>query len=440
MGYLAGLSLAAWVVVISVTRGRALQRVHREVMLGAAPFVGGIRAMGGTGDSESDWSVPAWWPSLLAAAVWRGWFDRAAIRTIVAASLGRRRSVRADAGADGRRGRIAERCATPDGVPRELAQDTTGGRSSCSTFLDTIDRYSVHVRGHPPGFVLVLKFMAAMGLSGPWPAALLSVVSTGVLVAAVLTTVRAVAGQEWVRRLRALPRAGPLRAVASDLGRLVLHGGRCGRRCRSRRWAPTPVLAGSVGCAGRRAVARLADVSDLSRCRLRARPLPFVVAAAIRRRAGTWPSLAGALVGASTVVVGFRVAGFWWVDGARQTRTQYWLGTAQFRTWDYFKYANIAVLLVAIGPAAIVGLTRLRDPRMWLLSGGGLAAVAASHFSQYTRGRGRTHLAAVLPVAGDRGRVTRDAHARRSATAWVGLQAVVCDRSASRAGVEVVTT
>ena len=80
------------------------------------------------------------------------------------------------------------------------------------------------------------------------------------------------------------------------------------------------------------------------------------------------------------------MARFWWIDGARQTRTRYWLGIAQFRIWEYFKYANIAVLLVAIGPAAIVGLMRLRDRRIWSLTVGGLAGVAASHFSQYTTG------------------------------------------------------
>ena len=422
VGCAAGLALAAWVIVISVTRGRALQRLHREVMLGAAPFVGRD-----PGDGW-DWRFG---PGLVgaglvaaavAAGVWSGWFYRARIRTIVAAcsvaATGFALMLALTDGTDG----LLNGARHPTEYLANLRKAPPAGEF-VRTFLDTINRYSVHVRGHPPGFILVLKLMAGIGLGGPWPAALLSVLSTGVLVAAVLTTVWAVAGAGWLRRcapflvlvpyaLWQVTSADSFYTAVGALGVAVLAVG-----LRRRSWQ-----AASAGLAGGLVLGSLMYLTYLGVI-FALVPVPFFVAAAIHRRAGTWPALAGAVVGASTVVLAFLLAGFWWIDGARQTRTQYWLGTAQFRTWEYFKYANVAVLLVAIGPAAIVGLMRLRDRRMWLLTGGGLAAVAASHFSQYTRGEVERIWLLFFPWLVIAAGALAAPGSRRSATAWVGLQA-----------------
>ncbi len=99
VGYVTGLAFAAWVIVISVTRGRALQRLHREVMLGAAPFVGRNPVDGwdwrfGLGLVGAGLVAAA-----VAAGVWFDWFHRARIRTIVASRLGGCDRVRAHAGA-----------------------------------------------------------------------------------------------------------------------------------------------------------------------------------------------------------------------------------------------------------------------------------------------------------------------------------------------------
>ncbi|HSB88231.1 MAG TPA: hypothetical protein VLD86_18090, partial [Ilumatobacteraceae bacterium] len=197
--YAAGLALAARIIVISVTRGRALQRLHREVMLGAAPFVGRNPRDGW------DWRfglglVGAGVVAVVVlAAVWRGWFHRARVGTIVAscsvAAAGFALTLALTDRTDG----VLNGARHPTEYLANLPK-TPPAAQFVRTFLEMIDRYSVHVRGHPPGFILVLKFMAAIGLNGPWPAALLSVASTGVLVAAVLSTVRVVAGEEWLRR------------------------------------------------------------------------------------------------------------------------------------------------------------------------------------------------------------------------------------------------
>jgi len=422
VGYAAGLALAAWIIVISVTRGRALQRLHREVMLGAAPFVGrdpidGWHWRFGLGLVGAGLVAVA-----VAAGVWCDWFDRARVRTIVVAcsvaATGFALMLALTDGTDG----VLNGARHPTEYLANLPKAPPAGEF-VRTFLDTINRYSVHVRGHPPGFILVLKFMARIGLGGPWPAALLSVLCTGVLVAAVLTTVWAVAGTEWLRRcapflvlapyaLWQVTSADSFYTAVGAVGVAVVAVG-----LRRRSWQ-----AASAGLAGGLLLGSLMYLTYLGVV-FALVPVPFIVAAAIRRRAGTWPVLAGAVVGASTVVLGFLLAGFWWIDGARQTRTQYWLGTAQFRTWGYFKYANIAVLLVAIGPAAIVGLMRLRDRRMWLLTGGGLAAVAASHFSQYTRGEVERIWLLFFPWLLIAAGSLAARGSRRSATAWVGLQA-----------------
>ncbi len=431
VGYATGSALAAWILVISVTRGRALQRLHSEVMLGAAPFVGRNPRDGW------DWRFglglvgAGLVATVVAAAVWRGWFYRARMRTIVAscsvAATGFALMLALTDRSDG----VLNGARHPTEYLANLPK-TPPAAQFVRTFLDTIDRYSVHVRGHPPGFILVLKFMAAIGLSGPWPAALLSVLSTGVLVAAVLTTVWAIAGEEWLRRCApflvlvpyALWQVTSADSFYTAVGALGIAALAVGLRRRS--WqAALAGLAGGLLLGSLMFLTYLGVVFALV-------PVPFVVAAFLTRRAGTWPAIAGAVVGGSTVVFGFLLAGFWWIDGARQTRTQYWLGTAQFRDWGYFKYANIAVLLVAIGPAAIVGLMRLRDRRMWLLTGGALAAVAASHFSQYTRGEVERIWLLFFPWLVIAAGSLAARAARRSATVWVGVQAAcaVCLQAA----------
>ncbi len=79
-------------------------------------------------------------------------------------------------------------------------------------------------------------------------------------------------------------------------------------------------------------------------------------------------------------------AGFWWFDGAEATRNEYWDGTAQFRIWNYFIFANLVIALFAVGPATFVALTRLRERRLWILVGGALLALTIANLSQLSKG------------------------------------------------------
>ncbi|MCU1360990.1 MAG: hypothetical protein JWN99_2279 [Ilumatobacteraceae bacterium] len=417
-----GVGVAVWVIVVSVLRGRVLERAHPEVLLGAAPLVGRDPADGWHWRFGFGLLGAAVVALIVAAAVWSEWFHRARLRTIVASSSFAATcfafALALTDGADG----VLNGARHRSEYLWNLSRTPPAGRF-VSTFLQNLDGYSVHVRGHPPGFILVLKFMAAIGLGGAWPVALLSVLATGALVTATLTTVWAVVGPEWVRRCApfmvvvpyALWQVTSADSVYTAVGALGVAALAVGLRHTG--W--------KAGLAGMVAGLLLGSLLYLTYLGLMFGlvPMMFVMAAAVRRRPGVWMVVAAAVAGVIAVVVGFWLAGFWWFDGVRRTRTEYWEGTAQFRSWSYFRSGNIAVALIAIGPATLVGLMRLRNRKMWLLTGGALAALTASHLSQYTRGEVERIWLLFFPWLVIAAGALAARGARRSAAAWVGLQA-----------------
>ena len=272
------------------------------------------------------------------------------------------------------------------------------------TFVERIDEYSVHVRGHPPGFVLVLKALDSVGLGDGWPTALLSVAATMALTAGVLVTVWVTVDADWMRRVAPLLVVPPyvLWAVTSGDAVFAAVGAwgvaACAFGLRTSGWRA--VVAGAVG------------------------GLPLTMAVSARRSGapGKARTVAAAIGVAVAVTAAFAVAGFWWFAGAAETRLQYWAGTAQFRTWTYFGLANLAVALVALGPATFAGLTRLRDRRVLVLVGGGLVALLASHLSQYSRGEVERIWLLFYPWIAVAGGALIGSSRLRSA-AWVGMQA-----------------
>ncbi|MGI9052552.1 MAG: glycosyltransferase [Ilumatobacteraceae bacterium] len=132
-------------------------------------------------------------------AVARGWWWRVRLRwVVVTSSIGAAAFAVLLALTDG-----------ADGVLRGAAHETEflvnlpvtpPAAEFLRTFVDRIGDYSVHVRGHPPGFVLALKALDAVHLGGDWATAALSIVATAAAPAGVLVAVWAVAGAPWVRR------------------------------------------------------------------------------------------------------------------------------------------------------------------------------------------------------------------------------------------------
>jgi hypothetical protein len=114
-------------------------------------------------------------------------------------------------------------------------------------------------------------------------------------------------------------------------------------------------------------------------------PLGLLVAALVGwRRAWTAGTLMAA--GVLAVTAAFTAAGFFWVDGLQATKTLYQAGVASRRPYADFLVIDLAAFGVALGPAALAGLIRLRDRRVWVLAGGAVAVVLAALLSGLSRG------------------------------------------------------
>jgi len=417
---------AAWcgglaLIAVSVLWGRGYQSDRPQIFLGAAPLVGR--------DFRDGWDWRFGWglvgagleAVVVVVSVVRGWWWHARLRWIVAAS---------STGA----GAFALLLALTDGADGVLygAVHRTEYLSNLAiappaaefvrTFVERIDDYSVHVRGHPPGFVLALKAMDDIGLGGEWPTALLSVVATIALPAALLVTLWSVVDADCVRRVAPLLIVAPYLlwmvtsadAVYTAVGAWGVAACAVGLRIRGRR-AAVAWLVGGLSLGWLLFLTYSGAVFLL---------LPITIAAAVRRRGATGMGGIGAtILGAVVVTAAFTAAGFWWFAGAAETRLQYWAGTAQFRTWTYFGLANLAVALIAMGPATFAGLLRLRDRRVWVVVAGGLLALLASHLSQYTRAEVERIWLPFYPWIAVAGGALMSASSRLAPAAWVGAQA-----------------
>lgn len=374
---------------VAIDWGRNLQRTAPEIFLGAAPLVG--RNFRDAWDWRFGWGLIG--AGLVASGIVvlarRGWFASARLRVVLAATG-------ASAGVfstllaltDGR-----------DGLFYGVEDDTEylanlplapPAGDFVRNFVVDINDYSVHVRGHPPGFVVLLKMFDAVGLSGSWPVMLISLVSTMLLPIGVLIAVWAIAGESWVRRSAPFLIVAPYAiwmmtsadAFYSALGAwgvaFVALGVR--RDGRGAVW---------LGAIGGLLLSTLLFMTYGGAVYLLV-PLAIAIAGWRMRRhssvgAGTTSTVVGAVVMALTVTLMWFAAGFWWFDGAEATRDEYWEGTAQFRIWNYFIFANLVAALFAVGPATFVGLTRLRERRLWVLVGGALAGLMIANLSQLSK-------------------------------------------------------
>ena len=377
----AGALSAMWV---SVRWGRELQRTSPEIFLGAAPLVG--RNFRDGWDWRFGWGLvgAGGLGALTVVAVIRGWFQRARLRVVVVvSSLGA-----------GLFGLLLALTDGTDGVLFGAADDTEylanlaaapPAAEFVRTFVDNIDDYTVHVRGHPPGFVLILKFFDSIGLDGAWPVAMISVLSGVALPAGVLVAVWAVAGPHWVRRAAPFLIVAPYAiwmVTSADAFYAALAAWGVALVALGRRAQGTAAL--GLGLGGGVVLTTLLFMTYGGALFLLL-PLAIAVTGWTGRHPGTTPMVFGAVTAALVVTALWDWAGFWWFDGAEAVREEYWQGTAQFRIWNYFIFANLAAALFAIGPASFVGLTQLKDRRLWILVGGGLAALLVADLSQLSK-------------------------------------------------------
>ena len=248
-------------------------------------------------------------------------------------------------------------------------------------FVDALPTYPTHVKGHPPGMVLVLWLLDGVGLGGPEAAAAL-VIGVGALAApAALVALRAVAGESWARRAAPFVAFTPaavwiatsadalfagIAATGLALAALALYADH------ARRALALGIAAGLVLGAALMLSYGIAPLGAV------------VLALAVVRRA--WRPLLAVAVGVASVAAAFAVVGFWWPDGLAATSDLYHGGVAARRPYGAFLLISLAAFALAVGPAAAAGAARLRDRRVWLLVGTALVSLAAADLSGLSRG------------------------------------------------------
>lgn len=264
-------------------------------------------------------------------------------------------------------------------MPR-VANDPLGFLRS---YVDNLPSFQVQLRGHPPGFTMLLGVLDRFGLQGPGWTTGLVLVSAAASVPALLLIVHRLAGDHMARRALPFIVVSPAAlwiATSVDafylgittwmIALLVLALDRP-EGAPHRRGDLLAVAAGLL--------AAVTLTMSYGLVLLAAGPL-FL---AWHRRRFRPVLIAG---GVALAGVGVMAAlGFWWVGGLLATRQAY-LTLELDRPYSYFFVNNLAAWALALGPAVVVALTRLRDRRLWLLVGGGIAAVVLANLSGMSEG------------------------------------------------------
>ncbi|MDQ3661727.1 MAG: hypothetical protein M3454_11845 [Actinomycetota bacterium] len=247
-------------------------------------------------------------------------------------------------------------------------------------YIAELPGYPIHVKGHPPGAIVLLTWLERIGLGGSAWAAALVIAAGASTVPAVLIALRTISSEERARRsalflvlapaalwiatsmdaLFAGVSAGAVALVVVALTRSGTSGDV---------WAAAGGLLG--GCAlllsyGAAPLVAIPAAVGLARRRLR----PLVIAA----------------VAAGVLLVASAAWGFSWPQGLLATENLYRAGVASDRPYAFFVVANLAAFGLAVGPATAAGLTRVFSDRGRLLVLGALTAVIAADLSGLSKG------------------------------------------------------
>jgi hypothetical protein len=218
---------------------------------------------------------------------------------------------------------------------------------------DQAVHWTTHVGAHPPGVFLLFVWLDRIGLGGGGPAGLLVVLVGASAGAAVAVTLRALGAEPVARAalpfLVLFPGAVWAGVSADGMFAAVLA------------WAVALLALGATGGGARADLAALAGglllgcVPYLSYGLVLGGLLPLAVVVRTRR----WRAALVATGGVLAVVAAFTAAGFWWFTGFGHLRVVYAASAAAGRPYWYFVWANLAALLLALGPAVPGGLRRL---------------------------------------------------------------------------------
>ncbi len=262
-----------------------------------------------------------------------------------------------------------------------------GDAGSPGAFLDGFlaghATWPLHVQGHPPGMVLLLLGLDAIGLARVGVVAALVLVGGSATVPAVLVATRDLAGEVAARRLApalVLPPAAIWWSSADALFAGVAAWAVALAVLATARRGPASWTLGTV--AGVLGAASLM----LSYGLLLLAGVPLAIGVWRRRLA---PLAASAAV-IALVYLAVRTAGFDWWGGLEATRAAYERGVARDRPYLVFLVANLVVFAAAVGPGAVAGLVRLvrvgRGTPPLVLAGAAMACVILADLSGFSKG------------------------------------------------------
>ncbi len=209
------------------------------------------------------------------------------------------------------------------------------------------DSWTTHVSGHPPGATLVFVWLDRLGLrGGAWASTLVVLVGCLVVVAVPVT-------------LSALGKADAARTV---LPFAVLTPGAIwiGVSADGLFAGVTATGIALLALATRRRVLALPGGSLLGFGLFLSYGLVLlgVIVLAVVVLTRHWRILLLAALGAAVVVAVFALSGFWWLDGYHLVVERYYQGIATLRPYSYWVWADLAAVLIAIGPAVVAGIRR----------------------------------------------------------------------------------
>lgn len=297
----------------------------------------------------------------------------------------------------------------------------------------------VHLKGHPPGYVLILKAMAQVGLRSPWAAAAVSWLAAASVAVGLVVVVRlCTKGDAW-RRVAPFAVVAPYAVWMGTSADAVFTAFGV--------WGVVAVAASASAVQAKRRflLGVLGGLSLGFAVFLSYGMAPFLIIpglAILGVPAFSWreraQSIASTAMGGLVVVAIFAVLRFWWFDGLATTRIFYWKGTAKFRPLGYFFVANIANVAIASGPAVIAGMgaavgaglrgakTSVRSlvetvDRSWVLALGAVLAMVGANVSQLSKGETERiwlpFFVFLVPLASALG------HTLWSRRCWIALQA-----------------
>ncbi|WP_345605921.1 hypothetical protein [Pseudonocardia adelaidensis] len=380
-GDLTAVLAAALVVVLAAVVGRALLAAGVDIFLPFPPLLAEWLPHIGPG------TPAAVVVAVLVVANGPGLADRLAWRPLLGAAYAAAFVwTLALALVDGWQRGVVERLTSSQEYLHDVPRVTDIG-AMLRTFADHIltDRpgfWTTHVGAHPPGALVTFVWLDRLGLGGGGPAGLFVMLAGASAPVAVAVAVRAL-GAEPVAR-RALP-FGVLLPGAVWVG-VSADGMFAGVLA----WGVALLAVGAVGRGPRADLAALAAGVLLGWCLYLSYGLVLGGLPALAVLASTRSVRAGALaaVGTLGVVGAFTAAGFWWFTGFERVQVIYAASIAETRPYAYFVWANLAAVLLALGPAVVAAARRAPalPSGVALVAGAALAAILIADVSGMSKG------------------------------------------------------